>query len=93
MWCNVNNAKIGHVPTTKTELSIIDAYAWLKTPGESDGCINFDRQHKCLYPTKCIRYDEQCGNYPQNIGYLNNQPCPPEAGQWFDYQIIQLNQY
>lgn len=93
VWCNINNAKTGHIPTTKTELSIIDAYAWLKTPGESDGCINFDRQHKCQYPTKCIRYDEQCGNYPENIGYSNNQPCPPEAGQWFDYQIIQLNQY
>jgi cellulose 1,4-beta-cellobiosidase len=92
VWCNVNNAKIGHLPTTNTALSMIDAYAWLKTPGESDGCINFEKQQKCKSPGKCIRYDEQCGIYPQNIGYSNNQPCPPEAGQWFDFQIIQLNQ-
>jgi cellulose 1,4-beta-cellobiosidase len=91
VWCNINNAKIGNIPTTKTALSYIDAYAWLKTPGESDGCIDFKKQHKCQFSQQCIRYDEQCGNYPQNIGFRDDQPCPPEAGQWFDYQIIQLN--
>ena len=38
-WCNIRNAGVGHRPTTDTEDSeMIDAYLWLKTPGESDGC-------------------------------------------------------
>lgn len=91
VWCNINNAKIGLYPTTNTSLKYIDAYSWLKTPGESDGCIDFNIQKKCMFPTLCNRYDPQCGINPENIGYKEEQHCPPEAGQWFDYQIIMLN--
>jgi len=91
IWCNVNHAKIGKYPTTETPLPYIDAYAWLKTPGESDGCIDREKQFRCGIPSQCIRYDPDCGNYPQNIGYDSEQPCPPEAGLWFDYQFVQLN--
>ncbi len=37
-WCNIRGAGVGFAPTTNTSLPSIDAYYWLKTPGESDGC-------------------------------------------------------
>ena len=94
VWCNVNKAVIGTFPTTKTQLSSIDAYFWLKTPGESDGCIDYAKQQKCDnsdgFGSQCVRYDQNCGTHPENIGYSSQQPCPPEAGKWFDYQILML---
>jgi endoglucanase len=39
-WCNPTGAGIGQKPTTETGNSIVDAYLWLKTPGESDGNCN-----------------------------------------------------
>lgn len=90
-WCNVIDARIGSYPTTETALNYVDAYAWIKTPGESDGCIDHSIQNKCSFPTQCNRYDVNCGIHPNNIGYYEDQPCAPEAGTWFDYQFIQLN--
>ncbi len=39
-WCNPWGRAIGEKPTTSTGNAIIDAYLWLKTPGESDGTCN-----------------------------------------------------
>jgi endoglucanase len=39
-WCNPGGRGIGNKPTTNTGNSLIDAYLWLKTPGESDGNCN-----------------------------------------------------
>jgi len=42
-WCNINNSGLGVLPTANTSssgLSIIDAFYWVKTPGESDGTSN-----------------------------------------------------
>jgi cellulose 1,4-beta-cellobiosidase len=40
-WCNINHAGLGIRPTSDTQaisgINIIDAFYWLKTPGESDG--------------------------------------------------------
>lgn len=39
-WCNPRGRAIGRVPTTQTEHSLVDAYLWIKQPGESDGECN-----------------------------------------------------
>ena len=39
-WCNPEGRAIGRRPTTRTGNSLIDAYLWIKTPGESDGACN-----------------------------------------------------
>jgi endoglucanase len=39
-WCNPTGMAIGTKPTTQTGNSLVDAYLWLKTPGESDGNCN-----------------------------------------------------
>ena len=39
-WCNPSRQALGVVPTTATNDPLIDAYLWIKTPGESDGACN-----------------------------------------------------
>jgi endoglucanase len=39
-WCNPWGRAIGMKPTTNTGNSLVDAYLWVKTPGESDGNCN-----------------------------------------------------
>jgi len=54
-WCNINHSGLGIRPTSDTSssgLNIIDAYYWLKTPGESDGTSD----------QNAPRYDFHCGS-------------------------------
>jgi endoglucanase len=37
-WCDPDGRKIGRAPTPVTGEARIDAYLWVKLPGESDGC-------------------------------------------------------
>ncbi|MFF2139390.1 glycoside hydrolase family 6 protein [Streptomyces sp. NPDC058193] len=37
-WCDPPGRALGRTPTTDTGLPGIDAYLWVKLPGESDGC-------------------------------------------------------
>jgi endoglucanase len=39
-WCNPSGRALGAFPTTATGNSLIDAYLWIKVPGESDGTCN-----------------------------------------------------
>lgn len=36
-WCNPPGRSLGEAPTTKTADPLVDAYLWVKRPGESDG--------------------------------------------------------
>ena len=79
---------MGHVASTATGApDIVDAYFWLKTPGESDGCTE-------MLPDGgvCPRFDADCAS-EDSIGSRPGEPRAPEAGQWFDYQVKQLAQY
>jgi endoglucanase len=37
-WCDPAGRAVGRAPTTRTGQARIDAYLWVKDPGESDGC-------------------------------------------------------
>ncbi|MEV3860133.1 glycoside hydrolase family 6 protein [Streptomyces sp. NPDC050095] len=37
-WCDPDGRKLGQAPTLRTGEAGIDAYLWVKLPGESDGC-------------------------------------------------------
>ena len=87
-WCNVRNAGVGHVASTATDVpDVVDAYFWLKTPGESDGCTQ-------ILPdgATCPRFDADCASQ-DSLGSWPGEPRAPEAGQWFDYQVKQLAQF
>ncbi|MGW1225186.1 glycoside hydrolase family 6 protein [Streptomyces sp. NPDC001478] len=36
-WCNPPGRALGRTPTTRTDDPLVDAYLWIKRPGESDG--------------------------------------------------------
>lgn len=83
-WCNPRSMGAGLVPTTSTGSELVDAFFWLKTPGESDGCTE-----KLPDGSDCPRFDTMCGS-SDSIGSGANEPRAPEAGHWFDYQVKQL---
>lgn len=84
-WCNVRGAGAGLLPSTETaNQSIVDAYFWLKTPGESDGC-----SETLPDGSKCPRFDSKCGS-TDSLGTGQGEDPAPEAGAWYDYQVKQL---
>ncbi len=36
-WCNPPDRGLGYLPTADTGVALLDAYLWIKIPGESDG--------------------------------------------------------
>mmetsp|Transcript_5745 Transcript_5745/g.9747 ORF Transcript_5745/g.9747 Transcript_5745/m.9747 type:complete len:557 (+) Transcript_5745:76-1746(+) len=84
-WCNIRGAGAGVLPTSDVpNPDIIDAYAWLKPPGESDGCT-------LILPNDqtCSRFENMCASQV-SIGSEPDEPRAPETGKWFDYQAKQL---
>lgn len=39
-WCNPSGRALGSTPTVNTDEPLVDAYLWIKYPGESDGSCN-----------------------------------------------------
>ena len=39
-WCNARNQALGRAPTADTGHPLVDAFLWVKTPGQSDGPCN-----------------------------------------------------
>ena len=39
-WCNPSGVALGEAPTTSTGQALVDAFLWVKRPGESDGTCN-----------------------------------------------------
>lgn len=100
-WCNVRGAGAGHVPTMNTGLpEVIDAFFWIKTPGESDGCTRIlprdalgagDAAATQVVSGNqaCPRFDPSCES-ADSIGGSSTEPRAPEAGGWFEYQAREL---
>ncbi|NUS24790.1 MAG: cellulose 1,4-beta-cellobiosidase [Streptomyces sp.] len=89
-WCNQSGAGIGERPTAAPAAGV-DAYVWVKPPGESDGNSaaipndegkGFDRMCDPTYGGNARN-----GNNP--TGALANAPL---AGHWFPAQFQQLMQ-
>jgi endoglucanase len=53
-WCNPPGRKLGVPPTTETADPAIDAYLWLKRPGESDGACNGGPQAGAFWDKQAI---------------------------------------
>lgn len=84
-FCNVRRAGLGVRSTTRTaNPALIDAYFWIKPPGESDGCSR-------VLPGggKCPRFTHECES-KDSVGQGDGGIRAPEAGIWFPYYIRQL---
>jgi cellulose 1,4-beta-cellobiosidase len=66
-WCNVHGAAIGERPVADP-VPGVDAYLWVKPPGESDGTSD----------SSASRFDSACGS-----GNPDATQGAPQAGQWF----------
>lgn len=86
-WCNIRGAGSGVPSTEQTGAPFVDAYFWLKTPGESDGCTE-----ELPEGGACPRFDADCDT-PDSLGSIRGEPRAPEAGHWFDYQVKQLAEF
>jgi cellulose 1,4-beta-cellobiosidase len=88
-WCNQNGAGLGSPPAiTPSDFpsAHLDAYVWIKPPGESDGTSdpNAPRFDAMCDPNAKNRWDSTVGT--------NALPGAPQAGQWFAAQFTRLVQ-
>jgi cellulose 1,4-beta-cellobiosidase len=89
-WCNPSGAGIGERPRA-TPASGIDAYVWIKPPGESDGSST------AIPNDEGKGFDRMCdptygGNARNNNNMTGALPNAPLSGHWFQAQFQQLLQ-
>jgi endoglucanase len=75
-WCNPPGRGLGLTSTADTGVPLLDAYLWVKVPGESDGQCN-----RGLGGT----VDPEWAAITGTPGFAD-----PAAGQWFPQQALQL---
>jgi cellulose 1,4-beta-cellobiosidase len=89
-WCNQSGAGLGERPRS-APASGIDAYVWVKPPGESDGSSS-------LIPNDEGKgFDRMCdptytGNARNGNSMSGALPNAPISGAWFPAQFTQLMQ-
>ena len=89
-WCNPSGAGLGERPRAAPATGI-DAYVWIKPPGESDGSSS-------LIPNDEGKgFDRMCdptygGNPRNNNNMTGSLPNAPLSGHWFPAQFQQLLQ-
>ncbi|NNC13971.1 glycoside hydrolase family 6 protein [Planctomonas sp. JC2975] len=89
-WCNPPGAGLGASPTTDTGVALVDAFLWVKTPGQSDGSCNASGAGRV--------WDYSAYTQPgwpmDAAGQASFDPLwgqvDPDAGAWFPAQILQL---
>jgi endoglucanase len=87
-WCNAVGSGNGLRPSANTGVPLVDAYLWVKIPGESDG--------QCDSAAGVRAWDFSAYN-PWNVpssGQAAFDPLwgqvDPAAGAWFGVQALQL---
>jgi endoglucanase len=87
-WCNSPTAGAGPRPTSETGIPLVDAYLWIKKPGESDGSCDI------AGGARAWDYDaynpwglsgDAASHFDPLWGLVN-----PAAGAWFPQQALRL---
>lgn len=89
-WCNPPGAGLGIRPTVSTGVPLLDAYLWIKTPGQSDG--------QCDAAGGTRAWDYAAYSQPGWPTTAADQALfdplwgmvDPAAGSWFPAQALQL---
>ncbi|MBT2416638.1 glycoside hydrolase family 6 protein [Streptomyces sp. ISL-22] len=87
-WCNQSGAGLGERPQANPAAGI-DAYVWMKPPGESDGAS------KEIPNDEGKGFDRMCdptyeGNARNGFNMSGALPDAPLSGHWFSAQFQQL---
>jgi cellulose 1,4-beta-cellobiosidase len=91
-WCNQTGAGIGARPVANP-VAGIDAYVWVKPPGESDGSSSLIPQGPENPGNK--GFDRMCdptytGNSLNGNSLSGALPGAPVSGRWFQSQFVEL---
>ena len=89
-WCNGYGAGAGLRPTLDTGVPLLDAYLWIKVPGESDGTCDIAGGARAWDFTAYNPWGV-AGDAQSHFDPLWGQ-VDPEAGKWFSAQALQLAQ-
>ena len=83
-WCNPPDRGLGMTPTLTTGEELIDAYLWIKTPGESDGeCTRGLGPAGETVDPEWGLVDPAAGDwFPEQVLHLVGNANPPLAGDW-----------
>ena len=80
-WCNPPGRGLGLRPTTNTGVPLVDAYLWIKTPGQSDGQCNRGIAGSTTDPEWGGIVDPAAGDwFPQQalqLAHLSEPPLQP----------------
>jgi endoglucanase len=89
-WCNPPGAGVGARPTADTGTPLVDAYLWVKIPGQSDGSCDIAGGARAWdfaqYNPWGLTVDAQ-SHFDPLWGMVD-----PDAGVWFNAQALQLAQ-
>ena len=87
-WCNPPGTGLGTAPTANTGTPLVDAYLWVKTPGQSDGQCDAAGGVRAwnynLYNPWNVSTSAQ-STFDPLWGQVD-----PAAGAWFPAQALQL---
>lgn len=90
-WCNPVGAGLGLRPTAKTNVPLVDAYLWIKTPGQSDGSCDIAGGARAWDYAQYNPWGVTSGEQQSHFDPLWGQ-VDPAAGAWFPKQALQLAQ-
>ncbi|MGD6755501.1 glycoside hydrolase family 6 protein [Streptomyces sp. BH105] len=87
-WCNQSGAGLGERPQANPATGI-DAYVWMKPPGESDGSSTaIDNDEGKGFDRMC---DPTYTGNPRNNNHMSGAlPNAPVSGHWFSAQFQEL---
>lgn len=87
-WCNAKGAGVGRRSTAQTGVALLDAYLWVKVPGESDGSCDIAGGARAWdyaqYNPWGVAGDAQA-HFDPLWGEVD-----PVAGGWFPEQALEL---
>ncbi len=92
-WCNPPGRGLGLRPTANTGVPLLDAYLWVKTPGQSDGTCDAQGGARAW---DYSMYTQP--GWPTNAaGQATFDPLwglvDPAAGAWFPQQALDLTEH
>jgi endoglucanase len=91
-WCNPTNVGLGLTPTANTGTPLLDAYLWVKTPGQSDGQCDAAGGVRAWDYTAYTQPGWPTTAAAQNLFDPLWGVDDPAAGAWFPQQALQLAQ-
>ena len=92
-WCNPPARGLGLHPTANTGVPLLDAYLWVKTPGQSDGSCNAAGGVRAWDYTVYSQPGWPTNAADQALFDPLWGVVDPQAGAWFPQQALDLAQH